>query len=84
MGLSTDHLALDRLGRVFLLDADGDRVVNLGHIDWDADWPASQGREPAWFQAELNELVDRWDDAERFSLGCESAAASAYSKAIGV
>lgn len=84
MDFRTIHLGLDWRDQLWLLDVDGDPKTLIGHIDSDPQWPASEGPEPRWFLTEVNELVDRWEDARRYSLGCREAVEAAYGESRGV
>lgn len=82
MDFESEHLGLDQFDRVYLV-VDGERVRNLGHIDSDPEWPREMGQEPPWFMTEVAWLLDQWEDARRFALGCRAAAEAAYQTAIG-
>jgi hypothetical protein len=62
----TAHLAVDRDGRVVYRPPGDDDPVPIGPVDDDPDWPARLGPEPAWYAAEVAELLDRWRDGVAF------------------
>ena len=87
--IETAHLRLDELGRVWTngpltTEPDAQAVFEvIGYVAEDLDWPKWLGPEPTWYLTELGELVDRFEDACRFSLGCREAAECGYRNGIG-
>ncbi len=61
-GVETQHLRVDWSGMVFAINDDEDH--RLGFVDNDPSWPSRLGPEPDWFEDELANLLDQFDDAQ--------------------
>jgi hypothetical protein len=79
--IATAHLALDSDGLVWVRVRTG--WMKAGNIAAYPDWDFAWGKKPHWYNRELDELYDAWQDAGEFARGCEEAAKRAYDESRG-